>query len=281
MAGLAGPQWHLAASLPCAAPFSRCRVGALRIAFHRTPTHSVRCLGGCPETRRWRKPGLVHAAANAPGAGAGDERGGGAERIPPAESVTGEDQGDGEWEGEWEGEEAKFVELEEEMAEAYGPPALLLLGVSEPDRRRVQEALGRSGADFVAVAAVSERMLEDLTLWDAMQEASSKGQGAGSTDEEVGSAPAAAPQVLLAGSVAGGAASGVPQGVGVCLMSGLTGDECLMMVDIVEQELAHLGQSGLAFAAMLPGFSQRKLRDVVADILGDHATYATPQSSVA
>lgn len=214
-------------------------------------------------------PGLVRTAANEPEAGAGDR--GGGEGISYAEFA----QGEGEVEGE------KFVELQEEMVEAYGPPALLLLGVSETDRRRVKEALRRSEADFVAVASVSERMLGDLSLWDAMQEASLNEKGKGNQGEEGEGArtPAAAPQVLLAGSLAEGAASGVPQGVGVCLMSGLTGDECLMMVDIVEQELAHLGHSGLAFAAMLPGFSQRKLKDVISDILGDHATYATPSNA--
>lgn len=160
-------------------------------------------------------------------------------------------------------EDSKFVELQPEL-EAYGPPVLLLLGVSPEDKASIRAAMERSGADFITVCTVTRAMMDGMSLWDAMQAAASSHDGGDGSDA------APTPQVLVPTSISAGSRGAEAAGVGLCIMSGLTGEECMLLVEMVQEELAHLGDHELAFAAMRPKFAQRMLRDVVSDILGDH-----------
>lgn len=134
-------------------------------------------------------------------------------------------------------EDAKFVPINDDDPQ-YGPSALMLMGFSHPEIEKVQELLKNMQGDFLKVLICTDDMIKG-TLWDAMH----------ISQPELGAVKAA---------------KDVPR---ICFLSGLTGEELMMIVrafpDARELEPA-------AFAAMVPNNAQKTIEELMEEIMGDH-----------
>ncbi|CAI5480697.1 unnamed protein product [Closterium sp. Yama58-4] len=154
-----------------------------------------------------------------------------------------------------DGEGEGFVPLIDE-AEAFGPEALLLLGLTADEIEKVRAALDEAEASFISLLSADESVA-DVTLWDAMERAAQPFPSVRAPSV------ATAPQ-----SQASDSSSGWPNNVGerVCIVSGLSGIEIMDLVEIISS----LDIPPMVYAAMVPKSAARPVREVVEDLVADH-----------
>lgn len=132
-------------------------------------------------------------------------------------------------------DDGKFAKIDQGDP-AYGPPALLLFGFTPDEKQDVKGLLDEIGGDFMKIVQATSDML-DGTLWDAFGRV----------------------QVQTAQNLA----TDVPR---MCFISGLTGEELMMLVDA-------FGKSKLqrpVFAALVPKNKDKLLRELIDEVMGDH-----------
>ncbi|XP_021773460.1 uncharacterized protein LOC110737406 isoform X2 [Chenopodium quinoa] len=111
-------------------------------------------------------------------------------------------------------EDSKFVPLEAEEP-SYGPPALLLVGFKVEEADKIQQLLKELEGEFLQVIYCTEDMIT-RSLWDAVN---TKHQDLGN--------------LKIAKSVQR-----------ICFLSGLTGEEMMMLIDAFEESgIARLKKS--------------------------------------
>ncbi|GJP34523.1 hypothetical protein CLOM_g18960 [Closterium sp. NIES-68] len=151
-----------------------------------------------------------------------------------------------------DGEAEGFVPLTDE-SEAFGPEALLLLGLTSDEIEKIRAALQEAEADFIKLLS-ADASVADMTLWDAMERAAQPFPSM------------AAPSVAAASQATSG--SQWPNDVGerVCIVSGLSGIEIMDLIEII----SNLGVPPMVYAAMVPKSAARLVREVVEDLVADH-----------
>ncbi|CAI5509310.1 unnamed protein product [Closterium sp. Naga37s-1] len=194
-------------------------------------------------------------------------RGGAVVRTSLWDAVQGSGSGEGggqQWGLAVSGEEPLGYSDEEgegivpltDDAEAFGPEALLLLGLTPDEIEKVRAALDEAEASFISLLSADESVA-DVTLWDAMERAA----------QPFPSMPA--PSVASASqSQASDSSSQWPNNVGerVCIVSGLSGIEIMDLVEIISS----LDIPPMVYAAMVPKSAARPVREVVEDLVADH-----------
>lgn len=133
-------------------------------------------------------------------------------------------------------EDSKFAPLKDDHP-AFGPPAMMLMGLSHSEFLKVQELLHNMQGDFLKVIIYTDDMLEG-TLWSAINSSQP-----GPTE--------------LKGAI------GVPR---ICFLSGLTGEELLMFVRAYQDSK----MEPVAFAAMVPNNAQKPMKQLIEEVLDDH-----------
>eukprot|EP00250_Pteridium_aquilinum_P009508 c18715_g1_i1 orf=167-790(+) len=133
-------------------------------------------------------------------------------------------------------EDTKFVPINDDDPQ-YGPPAIMLMGLSSSEILKVQQLLQNMEGDFMKVLVCTNEMIKG-TLWDAMHSSQP-----GLTEVK--------------------GAKGVPR---ICFLSGLTGEEIMMFVGALQDT----DMEPVAFAAMVPNNSQKTLEELMEEIMGDH-----------
>jgi hypothetical protein len=133
-------------------------------------------------------------------------------------------------------EDSKFVPIKDDDPR-FGPPVMMLLGFSDGDVTVALDMLKEMGGDFMQVVLCTEEMLNG-TLNEAF-----------STIQ---------PDIFQVK-----AKKDVPP---VCFLSGLSGEELMMVV----RAFPEAGLTGIAFAAHVPKNSDKPLKELVGEIMGDH-----------
>ncbi|CAI5462134.1 unnamed protein product [Closterium sp. Yama58-4] len=195
-------------------------------------------------------------------------RGGAVVRTSLWDAVQGSGSGEGGGQQQWglavSGEQPLGYSDEEgegivpltDDAEAFGPEALLLLGLTPDEIDKVRAALDEAEASFISLLSADESVA-DVTLWDAMERAA----------QPFPSVPA--PSVAAAPQPQASDSSSVwPNNVGerVCIVSGLSGIEIMDLVEIISS----LDIPPMVYAAMVPKSAARPVREVVEDLVADH-----------
>lgn len=140
-------------------------------------------------------------------------------------------------------EDSKFVPINEDDPR-FGPPAMLLLGFSDDDVATALKMLKDMGGSFMEVLLCTEVMMNGT-----LNEALNTVQPDLSTVETV-------------------------QGLHpICFLSGLTGEELMMLV----RAFPEVGLTGTAFAAHVPKNSNKLMRELVEEIMGDHERLSKPR----
>ncbi|MCL7028628.1 hypothetical protein MKW94_000724 [Papaver nudicaule] len=139
---------------------------------------------------------------------------------------------------------SKFVPLNAEDLQ-FGPPALLLLGVSAEETALIQQFLKAIGGEFLKVVHCTEDMI-NRSLWEAINTKQPNLE-----------------EVQIAKSV--------PR---VCFLSGLTGEEMMMLIE----EFPQIGLEPVIFAALVPNSADKLLKEVVEEVVGDHEMMMAQQS---
>jgi len=142
-------------------------------------------------------------------------------------------------------EDTKFVPINDDDPR-FGPPAMLLLGFSDEDVRLALEMLQDMGGNFMQVLLCTEEMLN------------------GTLNEALNFTQPDLSQVKTL--------KGVPR---VCFLSGLSGEELIMVV----RAFPEAGLTGIAFAAHVPKNSDKSLKELVGEIMGDHERLSKSQQS--
>lgn len=137
-------------------------------------------------------------------------------------------------------EDTKFVRINDDDPQ-FGPPAMMLMGLSYSDVSKVQELLQNMQGDFLKVLICTNEMIKG-TLWDAMNSSQPR-------LEKVK------------------AAQGVPR---ICFLSGLTGEEIMMFV----QAFPEAKLEPTVFAALVPNNAEKTVEELIEEIMGDHELLA-------
>ncbi|XP_021844692.1 uncharacterized protein [Spinacia oleracea] len=140
-------------------------------------------------------------------------------------------------------EDLKFVPLDAEDS-SYGPPALLLVGFKMEEAEKIQQLLKDLEGEFLQVYYCTEDMI-DRSLWDAVN----------STQQDLG-------KLKIANSV--------PR---ICFLSGLSGEEMMMFIDAFEET----DLEDAVFAAHVENSSNKPLRELIEEIMGDHEMVSARQ----
>ncbi|KAG0626130.1 hypothetical protein M758_2G104700 [Ceratodon purpureus] len=140
-------------------------------------------------------------------------------------------------------EDSKFVPINEDDPR-FGPPAMILLGFGDNDVATALEMIKDMGGDFMQVLVCTDEMMN------------------GTLNEALNTTQPDLSQVK--------AATGMPP---ICFLSGLSGEELMMVV----RAFPEAGLIGTAFAAHVPKNSNKPLRELTEEIMGDHERLSKPQ----
>ncbi|CAI5940173.1 unnamed protein product [Closterium sp. NIES-65] len=152
-------------------------------------------------------------------------------------------------------------------AEAFGPEALLLLGLTPDEIEKVRAALAEAEASFISLLSADESVA-DITLWDAMERAAQPFPSVRAPSV------AAAPATTGALPAASDSSSVWPNNVGerVCIVSGLSGIEIMDLVEIISSldipRMEYAANAAQHFhmyqgRAMVPKSAARPVKEVV------------------
>lgn len=133
-------------------------------------------------------------------------------------------------------EDPKFVPINDDDPQ-FGPPAMMLMGLTYDEVLKVQEVLHNMEGDFLKVLICTHEMIKG-TLWDAMN----------SLQPDLKTVKIA---------------QGLPR---ICFLSGLTGEEMMMFV----QALPEAKLEPTVFAALVPNNAQKTVGELIEEIMGDH-----------
>lgn len=142
-------------------------------------------------------------------------------------------------------EDSKFVPINEDDPR-FGPPAMMLLGFGDNEVATAVEMIKDMGGDFMQVLVCTDEMMN------------------GTLNEALSTTQPDLSQVK--------AATGMPP---ICFLSGLSGEELMMVV----RSFPEAGLKGTAFAAHVPKNSNKSLRELTEEIMGDHERLSKPQKS--
>ncbi|XP_020588833.1 uncharacterized protein LOC110030454 isoform X1 [Phalaenopsis equestris] len=142
-------------------------------------------------------------------------------------------------------EDPKFVPLNADDP-VFGPPALFLMGFDLAETSKMQKFLKELDGEFLKIILCTEDMLNQ-SIWDAIH------------TEHVD---------LKAVKVA----KSVPR---ICFLSGLSGEEMMMFIDAFPE----IGLRPAVFAALVPNSTDKLVKDVAEEIMGDHEMLSAKQRS--
>ncbi|EOA29665.1 hypothetical protein CARUB_v10015655mg [Capsella rubella] len=146
-------------------------------------------------------------------------------------------------------EDSKFVPLDPQDPR-FGPPVLLLLGLTLHEAQKIQELLKELNGEFMEIVICTEYMIP-RSLWEAVN------------TKQPDLKRVKVLFCCFSHKFAVQIAQSLPR---ICFLSGLTGEEMMMFIDAFPET----GLEPVVFAAMVPNSADKPISELTEEIMGDH-----------